>query len=250
MARKIAFTNQKGGVGKTTAALGLAGGLTRRGKRVLLVDLDAQGNASASLGLIIEGDGRTIKDLLADGGNPSDYVVATGEGDVLPANNALKDIESILHRGDDGVRRLKKLLAPLERFYDFMLYDCPPSINIFTRSALAAADEVIVPVEVGFFAILGLKQLLEEIEGIRKEYNRALKFRGVLLSKFDRRTVLSDQILQVLRDDLGERLLRTAIRVNVDLVKAQIAQKSIFDYGPRSAGAEDFQALTEEILYG
>ncbi len=249
MARKIAFTNQKGGVGKTTAALGLAGGLTRRGKRVLLVDLDAQGNASASLGLIIGADGRTVKDLLADGGNPAEFVVPMEETDLLPANNALKDIEPILHR-DDGVRRLKKLLAPLERSYDFMLYDCPPSINVFTRSALAAADEVIVPVEVGFFALLGLKQLLEEIEGIRKEYNRALKLRGVLLSKFDRRTVLSDQILQVLRDDLGERLLRTAIRVNVDLVKAQIAQKSIFDYGPRSAGAEDFQALTEEILNG
>jgi chromosome partitioning protein len=249
MARKIAFTNQKGGVGKTTAALGLAGGLTRRGKRVLMVDLDAQGNASATLGLLIEEDGRTLKDLLAEGGNPTDHIVSTAEGDILPANNALKDIEPLLHR-DDGVGRLKKLLAPLGRSYDFMIFDCPPSINIFTRSALAAADEVIVPVEVGYFAVLGLKQLLEEIEGIRREHNRALKLRGVLLSKYDRRTALSDQVFQVLRDDLGDRLLKTAIRVNIDLVRAQIAQRSIFDYEPRSAGAEDFRALTEEILNG
>jgi chromosome partitioning protein len=249
MARKIAFTNQKGGVGKTTAALGLAGGLTRRGKRVLLVDLDAQGNASASLGLVIEGDGRTLKDLLLEGGNPSDHIVSTTEGDILPANNALKDIEPLLLR-DDGVGRLKKMLAPLGRSYDFILFDCPPSINVFTRSALAAADEVIVPVEVGYFAVLGLKQLLEEIEGIRREHNRTLKLRGVLLSKYDRRTALSDQVLDMLREDLGERLLETAIRVNIDLVRAQIAQQSIFDYEPRSAGAEDFRSLTEEILHG
>jgi len=250
MARKIAFTNQKGGVGKTTAALGLAGGLTRRGKRVLLVDLDAQGNASASLGLIVEAGGRTLKELLVEGGDASGYVVSTGEADVLPSNNALKDIEPFLHGDGDGVRRLKRLLAPLERSYDFVLYDCPPSINVFTKSALAAADEVIVPVEVGFFAILGLKQLLEEIEGIRKEHNRALRLRGVLLSKFDRRTALSDQMLDVLREDLGQRLLGTTIRINVDLVKAQIAQRSIYDYSPRSAGTEDFWALTEEILNG
>jgi chromosome partitioning protein len=249
MARNIAFTNQKGGVGKTTAALGLASGLTLKGKRVLLVDMDAQGNASAAAGLIIENDARTLKELLTDGGNAADFITKTSISDIIPSNNSLKDIEiQIL----DGMKfdLLKKALRPLRDAYDYIILDCPPSINVFTKNALALADEVIIPVDMGFFSILGLKQLLEEVVRIKRELNKTLKLRGVLICKFDRRTALSDQVLDTLKSSFPNLLFKTMIRVNIDLVKSQIAQQSIFEYNPRSTGAEDFLSLTEEIIHG
>lgn len=249
MARKIAFMNQKGGVGKTTAVHGLASGLKLKGKRVLVVDLDAQGNASAVAGLIIENDRKTVKEMLTDGGHAEDFIVRTDLVDIIPSNNSLKDIEAALI-GEQRFDALRKSLRPLKDAYDYILLDCPPSINVFTKNALMAADEVIIPVDMGFFSILGLKQLLEEIDRSRKESNRPLDLRGVLVCKFDRRTALSDQILGILRDSFPDKLFRTLIRVNIDLVKAQIAQQSIFDYSPRSTGAEDFMSLTEEIIHG
>ncbi len=249
MAKKIAFTNQKGGVGKTTAALGLASGLAIKGKRVLLVDLDAQGNASAVTGLIIENDMKTVKDMLLDGGHAADFIVKTEMVDIIPSNNSLKDIEGQLLK-EGRFDALKKSLRSIRGSYDYILFDCPPSINVFTKNALAAADEVIIPVDMGFFSILGLKQLLEEINSIRKELNRLLILRGVLVCKFDRRTALSDQVFEILQGSFPDKLFNTLIRVNIDLVKSQIAQKSIFDYNPRSTGAEDFISLAEEIIHG
>jgi len=249
MARNIAFTNQKGGVGKTTAALGLASGLTIKGKKVLLVDMDAQGNASAAAGLIIENDVRTLKELLTDGGNAAGYITKTSISDIIPSNNSLKDIEMQMLNGMK-FDLLKKALRPLRDAYDYILLDCPPSINVFTKNALALADEVIIPVDMGFFSILGLKQLLEEIVHIKRELNKTLKLRGVLICKFDRRTALSDQVLDTLKSSFPNLLFKTMIRVNIDLVKSQIAQQSIFEYNPRSTGAEDFLSLTEEIIHG
>ncbi|MDD5475597.1 MAG: ParA family protein [Syntrophales bacterium] len=249
MAKKIAFTNQKGGVGKTTAVHGLAAGLKIKGQRVLVVDLDAQGNASAVAGLIIENDRKTVKELLVDGGHAEDFIVHTDLVDIIPSNNSLKDIEAAMIEGK-RFDALRKSLRSLKDSYDYILLDCPPSINVFTKNALMAADEVIIPVDMGFFSILGLKQLLEEIKRSRKELNRSLILRGVLICKFDRRTALSDQIFGILRESFPDKLFKTLIRINIDLVKAQIAQKSIFDYNPRSNGAEDFMSLTEEIIHG
>ncbi|MDD2673010.1 MAG: ParA family protein [Syntrophales bacterium] len=121
---------------------------------------------------------------------------------------------------------------------------------MFTKNALAAADEVIIPVDAGFFSILGLKQLLEEIDRIRSEVNAGLRIKGVLACKFDRRTSLSEQVMEILRSNFPENHFRTAIRINVDLVKSQIAQKSIFEYKPKGKGSEDFLALSEEVING
>jgi len=249
MARNIAFTNQKGGVGKTTAAVGLASGLTLKGKKVLLVDLDAQGNASAAAGLIIENEGKTIKDLFLEGGTAADYITKTGIADIIPSNNSLKDIEIEILNGMK-FDLLKKAMKPIRDSYDYILLDCPPSFNVFTKNALALADEVIIPVDMGFFSLLGLKQLLEEIVRIKRDMNRSLKLRGVLVCKFDRRTALSDQVLETMKTSFPNQLFRSMIRVNIDLVKSQIAQQSIFEYNPKSTGAEDFLALTEEIIHG
>jgi chromosome partitioning protein len=201
MARKIAITNQKGGVGKTTTALGLAAAFQLKGKKVLLVDLDTQGNASAALGLILEQDTSTLKELLSEKGNPSSYIVSTDFMDIIPSNNSLKDIEQDLLQ-NETFDLLKRCLAPIEENYDFILFDCPPSFNVFTINGLVAADEYIIPVDVGYFAILGLKQLLEEIDQIKQKLNPSLSLMGVLASKFDKRTTLSDQVLETLKNNL------------------------------------------------
>jgi chromosome partitioning protein len=249
MGKAIAITNQKGGVGKTTTALGLAAGLKAKGKKVLLVDMDAQGNASAAAGLIIENEIKTVKDLLVERAAPEQFIVTTEMIDIIPSNNSLKDLErDLLDNNDFEV--LKNVLKPLRAKYDFILIDCPPSINSFTKNALAAADEVIIPVDVSFFAILGLKQLLEEIEFIKRGLNPRLRLRGVLACKYDRRNNLSEQVLETLKANFPDKFFQTVIRVNIDIVKAQIAQVDIFKYNARSYGAEDYLALTQEVING
>ena len=249
MGKAIAITNQKGGVGKTTTALGLAAGLKAHGKKVLLVDMDAQGNASAAVGLIIENDMKTVKDLLAGRSNPHEFIVHTDMIDIIPSNNSLKDLERDLI-DNTAFDVLKNVLKPIKGKYDFILIDCPPSINSFTKNALVAADEVIVPVDVSFFAILGLKQLLEEIDQIKRDLNRGLQLRGVLACKYDRRNNLSEQVLEILKSNFPDKFFQTVIRVNIDIVKAQIAQVDILKYNARSAGAEDYLALTREVING
>ena len=249
MARKIAITNQKGGVGKTTTAVCLAAALRSLGKKTLLVDLDSQGNASAAVGLIIENEGPTIKDLILEKGRAADYIVSTGWTDILPSNNALKDVEEKLGRrqAPDWV---KAALAPVEANYDYILFDCPPSFNVFTKNALVAAGEVLIPVDSGFFPLLGLKQLLEEIGYVKQSLNPSLELLGVLACKYDRRSSLSDQTYETLKSHFPDKLFRTVIRVNVDIVKAQITQQNLFEYNPSSKGAEDFLALAQEIIDG
>jgi chromosome partitioning protein len=249
MARKIAITNQKGGVGKTTTSVCLAAALRASGQRTLLVDLDSQGNASAAVGLIIENDERTLKDLILEKGQAADYIVATGWTDIIPSNNSLKDVEERLVR-KQAWEMLKTVLEPVEAAYDFILFDCPPSFNVFTKNALVAAGEVMIPVDSGFFPLLGLKQLLEEIGYVKRSLNPKLELLGVLACKYDRRSSLSDQTYETLKSHFPDKLFRTVIRVNVDIVKAQIAQQNLFEYNPSSKGAEDFLALAQEIIHG
>lgn len=249
MARKIAITNQKGGVGKTTTAVNLAGALTMTGKKVLLFDLDSQGNASAALGFIIEQERPTVKELLVGEVAPEDVILEIDGFDLIAANNALKDIEAELS-GQPDCAVLKKAISRMEGSYDLFLFDCPPSFNVLTRNALVAADEYLIPVDIGYFSMLGLKQLLEEVNRIKSRLNPQLALSGVLACKFDKRTKLSEQVYGTLRNNFPETLFRTTIGVNIDLVRSQIAHETIFRYNSRSRAAEEYMAFAEEILHG
>jgi chromosome partitioning protein len=249
--RVIAVANNKGGTGKTTTAVNLSSGLAfQKGYRVLLIDLDPQGNASMSLGVDIESLRYSIKDLLT--GKMTDFrYLAWDKGkqlQVLPANSSLKDIEAELLGSVDGRLRLKSRIGSVLDEFDFVLIDTPPTTGVFTQAALVASDEILIPVDVGYFSLQGIRQLLEEIEKIREHFNPDLRISGILLTKFDSRTSLSKQVDQTLRKSFKDKAFKTVIRVNVDLVRAQIDRKSIFAYDPTSAGAEDYQHLIDELL--
>jgi chromosome partitioning protein len=251
MARVLCAANNKGGVGKTTTVVNLAAGLAFvRQQRVLLVDLDPQGNASMALSVDIEDLEYSVKDMLSNRKVDPQYIWwPKGEFlKIIPANNALKDIELELLTNVDGRLRFAERLAPLLPEFDFVIIDTAPTLSALTQSALIAASEVITPIDPGFFSLQGLRQLHEEINTIKQKFNPGLRIRGILLTKFDSRTTLSQEVEEVLRRSFPEETLQTKIRINVDLVRAQVERKSIFASAPESTGAKDYEDFMRELL--
>ena len=251
--RIITIANNKGGTGKTTSAVNLASGLAfLKGFRVLLIDFDPQGNASISLNVDIENLDWSVKDLLT--GKMLDFqYLLWNRGEplkILPANNSLKSIENELFTAVNGRVRLKSRLLPILNDFDFIIIDTPPTTGIFTQSPLIASNEVIIPVDVGYFSLQGIRQILEEIEQIREHYNPELQIAGILLTKFDSRTVLSRQVETALRKSFDKLAFQTMIRVNVDIIRAQIDRKSIFAFDRNFTGAQDYEQLIHELVGG
>jgi len=249
--RVITCANHKGGTGKTTTAVNVSAGLAfLKQKRVLLVDFDPQGNASMALGVDIENLRYSVKDLLT-GAMTDLHYLCWDKGDnlkILPANATLKDVEPDLLRSVDGRLRLKHYLQPILDLFDFIIIDTPPTLGIFTQAPLVASTEILIPVDVGYFSLQGIRQLLEEIASVRQVFNPTLETKKILLTKFDARTTLSAQVREILRESFGEDALKTVINVNVDIVRAQIERKSIFAYDLTSTGAQDYQNVVEELL--
>jgi len=217
--------------------------------KVLLIDCDPQGNASMALDVEIENLEYSVQDMLTKKVEPQYIWWPKGEYlKILPTNNLLKEIELHLLTSVDGRLRLKESLTPLIPLFDFIIIDTAPTLSALTQSALIAATEVLVPIDTGFFSLQGLRQLHEEIDLIREKFNPELRISGILLTKFDSRTTLSPQVEDVLRRNFPEETFQTTIRINVDLVRAQVERQSIFASAPESAGAEDYENLIKELL--
>ncbi len=249
MARIIAIANQKGGVGKTPTAVNLAASLARQSQRVLLVDLDSQGNATMGSGIDKRELAASTCDVLLGESSAEQIRVTAPEGfDLLPGNIDLTAAEIQLMDQPAREQRLKTALAPLREAYDFILIDCPPALSLLTLNALTAADSVIVPMQCEYYALEGLTALLETIEALRAELNPALEIEGVLRTMFDVRNNLANAVSAELTNHFGDKVFRTIVPRNVRLAEAPSHGQSIVGYDRTSRGGVAYLGLAGEIV--
>jgi chromosome partitioning protein len=248
--RIIAIVNQKGGVGKTTTAINLAAALAELGKRVLLIDIDPQGNASTGLGLMRADRGLTSYDVIVDGADINDaiYETAVTGLTLLPSDMDLSGAELELGAAQGRTTKLKKALESLHKKPDFVLLDCPPSLSLLTVNALTAANSVIVPLQCEFYALEGLSQLLQTVEMAKGSLNPNLVIEGVMLTMYDPRNRLSGQVVADVRKHLGRAVFKTVIPRNVRIAEAPSFGLPVTSYDRRSKGAQAYMALAREIL--
>ena len=249
MARIIAIANQKGGVGKTTTAVNLAAALARAPQRVLLVDLDAQGNATMGSGVDKREVEASTSDVLLGEVEARAAVVTTAEGfDLMPCNIDLTAAEIQLMESDGREQRLKTALESLRGDYDFIIIDCPPALSLLTLNALTAADSVLVPMQCEYYALEGLSALMETIEALRARLNPGLEIEGVLRTMFDIRNNLANAVSGELTTHFGDKVFRTIVPRNVRVAEAPSHGQSIVGYDRASRGGVAYLGLAGEIL--
>ena len=249
MGRVIAIANQKGGVGKTTTSINLAASLAKTRRRVLLVDLDPQGNATMGSGVNKEEVAASTYSVLIEGqGIEAATVAVDGGYNLVPANASLSGAEVELIDIDQRERRLRNAVATVRDKYDYILIDCPPALNLLTINALAAANSVIIPMQCEYYALEGLTALLNTIRRIREALNPTLQVEGLLRTMYDPRNRLDNEVSAQLKQHFGDKLYRTISPRNVRLAEAPSYGKAVIAYDLQSKGAQAYLALAGEIL--
>ena len=250
LSRIIAFTNQKGGVGKSTTAVNVSAYLSSYGYKTLLIDLNPQSNSTSGLGVNPSDVKQSIYDILIHDSEPDEIILDTAYKDlkILPSSIQLAGAEVELVSSLKREFRLKEAINKIEKDYDFMLIDCPPALGLLTINALTAAREVIIPIQCEYYALEGLGQLLNTINLVKKNLNDELKIKGAIMTMYDPRIKLAEQVIEEVKNYFSEKVYKTVIPRNVRLSEAPSYGKPIMEYDPNCKGAEAYSNFTKEVI--